>query len=56
MSGRGEHCLETLADPDKMRPEAKAELAEWHNYGIKLAENMAWNVFKPIATHWGFRW
>lgn len=52
----GEHCLETLADPDKMRPEAKAELAEWNAYGVKLADNMLWNVFKPIATHQGFRW
>ena len=52
----GEHCLETLGYPDKMRPEAKAELAEWDAYGVKLADNMACNVFKPIASHWGFRW
>lgn len=51
----GPHCLETLGDPDKMCPEAKAELAEWNAYGVKLAANMSWNVFRPIATHWAFR-
>lgn len=51
----GAHCLETLGDPDQMCAEAKAELAEWNAYGVKLAANMSWNVFKPIASHWGFR-
>lgn len=51
----GAHCLDTLANPEKMLPEAKAELSEWHSYGQRLAENMAWNVYEPIASHRTFR-
>lgn len=51
----GAHCLETLANPDTMLPEAKAELDRWRAYGQPLAKNMAWNVYKPIASHWAFR-
>ncbi len=51
----GAHCLSSLGDPDTMIPEAKAELAEWHAYGSPLAENMAWNVYRPISKHWTFR-
>ncbi len=52
----GAHCLNTLGgDPNTMLPEAKAELAEWHAYGLPLAKNTAWNVYKPIARHWAYR-
>ncbi len=51
----GAHCLDTLGDPETMLPEAKAELAEWHAYGLPLAANTAWNVYKPIAKHLAFR-
>ncbi|MGZ0190148.1 MAG: hypothetical protein ACKVH0_19470 [Alphaproteobacteria bacterium] len=51
----GPHCLDTLADPNTMLPAAKAELAQWQAYGLPLAKNMAWNVFKPIASHTSFR-
>ena len=51
----GAHCLETLGDPETMIPEAKAELAKWHDWGLPRAENVAWNVYKPIATHHRFR-
>lgn len=51
----GPHCLRTLADPEHMIPEAKAELAEWHAYGLPRAENKAWNVYKPISKHIAFR-
>lgn len=51
----GPHCLETLANREAMIPEAKAELAEWHAYGLPKAKNTAWNVYKPIARHTSFR-
>ena len=51
----GVHCLNTLGNPDTMLPAAKAELAQWQAYGLPLAKNMAWNVFKPIASHKAFR-
>lgn len=51
----GPHCLTTLADPDAMIPEARAELAEWRAYGLPLAKNTAWNVYKPISSHKSFR-
>lgn len=51
----GPHCLTTLADPETMIPEARAELAEWQGYGLPRAENMAWNVYRPIASHQAFR-
>ena len=52
----GAHCLETLGNPESMCPEARAELAEWNAYGAKLAANMSWNVFRPVATHHAFCW
>lgn len=51
----GAHCLGTLGDPDRMLPEAKAELGEWQAHGAPLAENMTWNVYEPIASHRAFR-
>jgi len=51
----GAHCLDSLGDPETMRPEAKAELAEWHAYGLPLATNTDWNVYKPIANYRSFR-
>lgn len=45
-------CLPSLTDPDKMRPEAKDELARWMEYGVPLVDNMSWNVYRPIAKHW----
>ncbi|HKK30053.1 MAG TPA: hypothetical protein VKA18_06620 [Alphaproteobacteria bacterium] len=51
----GLHCLHTLGDPETMRPEARAELAEWHGYGLPLAAETAWNVYRPIASHWSYR-
>lgn len=50
----GKHCLQPLGDPDRMRQEAKAELARWNDYGARFVANMSWNVFRPIATHWAF--
>ncbi|MCA8929016.1 MAG: hypothetical protein KDC18_13175 [Alphaproteobacteria bacterium] len=52
----GAHCLPALSDPDTMCAEAKAELAQWNAYGVKFAANMAWNVFRPIASHHRFAW
>jgi hypothetical protein len=52
----GRHCLQTLAEPETMCAEAKAELAEWEAYGLKLAANKAWNVYRPIASHQRFVW
>jgi hypothetical protein len=37
-----------------MRPEARAELANWSTYGVPLVANMSWNIYRPIATHWPF--
>ena len=51
----GAHCLPALAESETMCAEAKAELAEWNAYGAKLAANMAWNVYRPIASHTSFR-
>lgn len=51
----GPHCLQTLADPETMIPEAKAELARWTDYGLPLAANIAWNVYRPIAHHLSFQ-
>ncbi|MEK9828069.1 MAG: hypothetical protein VW521_06930 [Rhodospirillales bacterium] len=51
----GPHCLQTLGDPETMRPEAKAELAQWHSYGLPLAKNTDWNVYEPIANWRSFR-
>lgn len=51
----GAHCLGTLGDPDRMLPEAKAELGEWQAHGAPVAENMTWNVYEPIASHRAFR-
>jgi len=45
-------CLPSLADPETMRPEAKAELQRWMEYGVPLVDNMSWNVYRPIAKHW----
>jgi len=45
-------CIPSLADPQHMRPEAQDELANWTAYGVPLATNMAWNVYRPIAAHW----
>ena len=45
-------CLDSLADPDNMRQEAKDELARWLDYGVPLVDNMSWNVYRPIAKHW----
>jgi hypothetical protein len=47
-------CIPSLADPDRMRPEARAELANWSTYGVPLVANMSWNIYRPIATHWPF--
>jgi len=51
----GAHCLATLAEQETMIPEAKAELSEWQAYGLPLAKNTAWNVFRPVARHLSFR-
>ena len=51
----GAHCLNTLANPKKMLPAAQAKLANWHAYGLPLATNTAWNVYKPVAHHISFR-
>lgn len=51
----GPHCLATLGDPATMIPEARAELAEWEGYGLPLARNTGWNVYRPIARHVAFR-
>ena len=51
----GLHCIDTLGDPATMRPEARAELSEWERFGLPLAANTSWNVFKPIASHQAFR-
>jgi hypothetical protein len=51
----GPHCLHTLGDPETMHPAARAELAEWHAYGLPLAANTSWNVYRPIASHQAFR-
>lgn len=45
-------CLPSLTDPERMHPEAKAELARWMDYGVPLVDNMSWNVYRPIAKHW----
>jgi antibiotic biosynthesis monooxygenase (ABM) superfamily enzyme len=45
-------CLDSLANPESMRPEAKAELQRWLDYGVPLVDNMSWNVYRPIAKHW----
>lgn len=47
-------CIPSLADPDRMHVEAAAELARWQAYGVPLVDNMAWNVYRPIATHYSF--
>ncbi len=52
----GPHCVADLTDPEKMLPEAKAELAEWHAYGRPLADNVQTNAYRPISKHVGFRW
>jgi hypothetical protein len=52
----GAHCLQSLANPETMAPQAKAELAKWHAYGLPLAQNTSWNVYKPIARHTSFLW
>lgn len=46
------HSLAGLAHPESMRPEAKAELQRWLDYGAPLVDNMSWNVYRPIAKHW----
>lgn len=43
-----------MADPDHMSVEARAELARWQDYGVALVDNLSWNVYRPIATHWPF--
>ena len=50
----GAHCLQTLAESDTMLPQARDELAKWRAYGLPLATNTAWNVYKPIASHTSF--
>lgn len=51
----GAHCLPNLANQDTMIPEARAELAAWQAYGLPLAKNTSWNVYKPVAHHLSFR-
>ena len=51
----GEHCLPTLGDPDTMIPKAQAELTRWQDFGLPLADNVSWNVYRPIAKHVAFR-
>jgi hypothetical protein len=50
----GAHCLDTLANPELMLPQAREELAKWRAYGLPLATNTAWNVYQPIAHHCSF--
>ncbi len=47
-------CIPSLADPQHMRPEAKAEFENWTAYGAPLVANMSWNVYRPLAKHWPF--
>ena len=44
--------LPSLTDPDSMCQAAKDELERWMSYGVPLVDNMAWNVYRPIAKHW----
>ena len=43
-----------MSDPQRMSPEAKAELERWQRHGAPIADNMSWNVYRPIATHHPF--
>ena len=52
----GAHCLDPLTHPEKMLPEAAAELAEWRGYGLPLAANVTSNAYRPIGSHIGYRW
>ncbi|MFT5390896.1 MAG: hypothetical protein ACI8PT_001086 [Gammaproteobacteria bacterium] len=47
-------AIPALSDPEKMCDEAAAELARWQAYGVPLVDNMQWNVYRPIATHYPF--
>jgi antibiotic biosynthesis monooxygenase (ABM) superfamily enzyme len=45
-------CIPSLADPEQMRAEAKAEFENWTTVGAPLVANMSWNIYRPIAKHW----
>ncbi len=45
-------CVPSLADPEQMRPEAKAEFAEYSAFAAPLVENLSWNIYRPTARHW----
>ena len=47
-------CIPSLADPEQMSEEAKAELGRFQAHGAALVDNMSWNVYRPIATHYSF--
>ena len=47
-------CIPSLSNVEEMGPEAAAELAQWQAYGLPMAGEMSWNVYRPIATHYAF--
>ncbi|MBT6277722.1 MAG: hypothetical protein HOI95_26750 [Chromatiales bacterium] len=47
-------CIPSVADPDHMSEDARAELARFQSFGAPLASHMIWNVFRPVATHHSF--
>jgi antibiotic biosynthesis monooxygenase (ABM) superfamily enzyme len=46
-----QQCIPSLADPQQMRSEAKAEFKNWTTYGAPLVADMSWNIYRPIAKH-----
>ena len=45
-------CIPSLADPDAMRAEARAEFAQYEAIAAPLSGNLSWNIYRPLARHW----
>jgi hypothetical protein len=49
-----EEVLNSLRLGEEMRPEARAELARWQDYGAVHARNFGWGYHRLISKH--FKW
>jgi hypothetical protein len=45
-------CIPSIADPEQMSPEARAELENWKTHGVPVVDRFSWNIYRPLARHW----
>ncbi len=49
-----EEVVPSVMDPERMSPEARAEMDNWENYCRPIVNNLSRYAYKIISKHWAF--